>query len=156
MTSSRPPHVISPDDVDAWLAGSAVRVVTYHRTSHWAARSILERGVDITRSRIGAYGQGFYTATEPVDEELYDITLTVAVRLERPLVGSSDDVGTRVDALILERYGTLRPITPDVAATIRRQFIRLEYDGLMVQDVGEDGLDYIVAFFGASVKVVQP
>lgn len=87
MTANRPPHVIASDAVDAWLADSAVRVVTYHRTSALGARSILERGVDIERSQIGAYGQGFYTATVPLDEDLFGTTLAVAIRLERPLCG---------------------------------------------------------------------
>ena len=87
MSAGRPPHIISPDDVDAWLADSAVRVVTYHRTTRWAARSILERGVDMQLSRIGAYGQGFYTSTRTPGEELGDVTLPVAIRLQRPLIG---------------------------------------------------------------------
>jgi hypothetical protein len=156
VTADRPPHIITPDEVDAWLADSVVRVVTYHRTTILAARWILERGVDINRSRIGAYGQGFYTMTAPPGEELGDITLTAAIRLRRPLIGSLDEIAARVDELVYQRYGTLRPITPVVAATIRRQFIRLEYDGLVIRDVDEDGVDYVVAFFGASVKVIEP
>jgi hypothetical protein len=72
------------------------------------------------------------------------------------LIGVAEDIGDRIDDLILERYGTLRPITPDVAAAIRRQLIGLEYDGLVIRDVGDVGLHYVVALLGASVKVVQP
>ena len=60
----RPPHIIRPDEVDAWLADSVNQRVTHHRTTRAAAQDILERGVDISRSRIAAYGQGFYTTTD--------------------------------------------------------------------------------------------
>lgn len=156
MSAGRPSHIISPDEVDAWLADSSVRVITYHRTTLWAAQSILEHGVDIGRSRIGAYGQGFYTSTRVPGAELGDVTLSVAIRLERPLIGSQESIEEAVDDVVIERYGTLRPITPPVAEAIRRQLIRLEYDGLVIQDVDGEGTDYVVAFFGASVKVVQP
>jgi hypothetical protein len=155
VNADRPSHLILPEDVDAWLADSAVKAVTYHRTSVLAARSILERGVDIARSRIGAYGQGFYTATAPVDEDLDDVLLTVAVRLESPLVGSAEVLADQVDEIIVTRYGRLRPITAAVASTVRRVLVGLGYDGLVIRDVGEEGFDYVVAFFGASVKVVQ-
>lgn len=154
MSAGRPSHIISPDEVDAWLADSAIRVVTYHRTTPWAAHSILEHGVDIRRSRIGAYGQGFYSATVAL-EGFGDTLLTVAVRLSRPLTGQAHDVERQIDDLIIEQYGTLRPITPDIAASIRRRFISLGYDGLVIHDVDDVGVDYVLAFFGASVKVVQ-
>jgi hypothetical protein len=155
VSAGRPSHLISPEEVDAWLADSTVRAVTYHRTTVLGARSILERGVDIARSRVGAYGQGFYTASAPIDDDLYDLTLAVAVRLLHPLRGSPEEVEAHVDRLILERYGALRPITPEVAAAVRRDFIRLGYDGLVIRDVDGGGLDYVVAFFGASVRAVQ-
>jgi hypothetical protein len=155
VSASRPTHLIAPDEVDAWLADSVVRVVTYHRTTFFAARSILERGVDITRSRIGTYGQGFYTSTATPAEEFGEITMTVAVRLRRPLVGSQEQIAAQVDDLVIERYGNLRPITPPAAAAVRRRFIRLGYDGLVIHDVDCEGTDYIVALFGASVKVIQ-
>jgi hypothetical protein len=156
VSAGRPSHLILPEEVDAWLADSAVKVVTYHRTSVLGARSILAQGVDIARSRIGAYGQGFYTATAPVDEELDDVTLTVAVRLRSPLVGYAEALAVRVDEIIVTRYGRLRPITTDVASAVRRVLVGLGYDGLVIRDVEEEGLDYVVAFFGTSVKVVQP
>jgi hypothetical protein len=155
VSAGRPPHIISPDDVDDWLADSVVRVVTYHRTTDLAGRAILERGIDIARSRIGTYGQGFYTSTATPAEEFGEITLTVAVRLRRPLVGSQEHIAAQVDDLVIERYGSLRPITPPVAAAIRRRFIHLEYDRLVIHDVDGEGTDYVVALFGASVKVIQ-
>jgi hypothetical protein len=61
--AGHPPHVIAPDEVAAWLADSVNKVVTYHRTTREGAQDIIDRGVDVSRSRIGAYGQGFYTTT---------------------------------------------------------------------------------------------
>ena len=87
--------------------------------------------------------------------ELDDIVLTVAVRLRSPLVGSAEALADRVDDLIISRYGSLQPITPDVAAAVRSDFVGPGYDGLMIHDADEEGADYVVAFFGASVKVVQ-
>src|SRR2546429_9869025 len=76
----RLPHLIRPDEVAGWLAGSRVRTVTYHRTDALSARAILERGVDVTRTQIASYGQGFYTST--VAEALYgDVEIVVAIRL---------------------------------------------------------------------------
>jgi hypothetical protein len=85
----------------------------------------VKRGVDIRLSRIGAYGQGFYTSTRTPDDQLGDVTLTVAVRLQHSLIGSQERIEGVIDDLIIERYGSFRPITPTVAEAIRRQFIRL-------------------------------
>ena len=63
----RPPHLISPEDVADWLIDSVNGRVTYHNTSPAAAAVIMQQGVDISRSQIGAYGQGFCTSTEPDD-----------------------------------------------------------------------------------------
>src|SRR5437868_913526 len=114
------PHVISPDEVDAWLAGSAVGVTTYHHTSAISAHAILERGVTLARCRTGAYGHGFYSSTV-VDDYHGDTTITVAIRLLRPVVGHMDDVVGFLDRIIYELFGRARSLTPDVAVAIRRR-----------------------------------
>lgn len=155
QSGDRPPHLIAPDEVADWLVGSANQRVTYHRTSVQAARDIVRRGVDISRSRIGSYGQGFYTATE--SDPFYGVAeLSVAVRLLRPLIGGPDDVATVVDS-IADRLGPPGSrITPPVAAAIRRELRALGYDGIMVIDGGGDGIDFVIALDGRSVRVVQP
>ena len=40
----RPPHLISPDEVSDWLAGSSVIGTTFHRTSREAADRIRRLG----------------------------------------------------------------------------------------------------------------
>jgi hypothetical protein len=60
----RTEHLIAADEVGAWLSDSIVQRVTFHRTSPEAALRILKEGVDPDVSEHGAYGQGFYTATE--------------------------------------------------------------------------------------------
>src|SRR5919202_1323840 len=93
--SSRPPHIIEPDQVDAWLADSVNRQVTYHRTTREAALDTLEHGVDIGRSRIGAFGQGFYTvAVRPTDLQRGEAAVPVVIRLRRPFVGDHEEVGS--------------------------------------------------------------
>ena len=153
MSAARPPHLISPDDVDAWLADSAVRVVTYHRTTRLGARSILERGIDIRRSRIGAYGQGFYTVTNP-DVFHGDAIITTAVRLRNPLVGGFDDLSEYFDRLTARFSPLERLLTPVVASQIRRQLLSDGYDGIVVHDGGGDGIDYVIALVDDVVRVV--
>ncbi len=154
-SSRRPPHLITPEEVDGWLAGSAVRGVTYHRTSVSAAREIVARGVDITRSEIGAYGQGFYTATEP-DPIYGSVQVVVAVRSLFPLRGDDTSVGEQVDR-IAERLGApAGRITAAASRGIRRELLRLGYDGIVVLDGGGDGIDYVIALEPQSVKLVRP
>ena len=149
----RSPHVIRPDEVDTWLADSVVKRVTYHRTSPEAARSIVERGVSVERSRIGMYGQGFYTLTEP-DEFYGEAEVIVAMRLLSPLVGSVEDINEAVDRLV-RRYDPRRgELSPQVASAIRRELIQNGYDGLMVHDGGGDGIDLVIVLRDEVVRVV--
>jgi hypothetical protein len=137
----RPPHVIAPDEVAAWLADSVNKVVTYHRTTRDAAADTLEHGVDVSKSRIGSYGQGFYTTTE-TDPLFGPVELTVAVRLHRALRGDIDAVAAQIDAIMPKDHrGLSIGITPQVAATIRLELLSLGYDGIIVLDGGGDGTD---------------
>ena len=124
----RPPHIITPEEVDAWLADSVNQQVTYHRTTRLAAQDILDHGVDVSRSRIGAYGQGFYTATDP---EAFpgDTLVGVAIRTRRPLVGDEPDIADESDELG-RRFAPGGHITPAVAASIRQELLRLGYDAI--------------------------
>jgi hypothetical protein len=153
--SSRLPHVIQPDEVDTWLADSVNRQVTYHRTTREAALDILEHGVDIGRSRIGAYGRGFYTATVsgvfPGDAEV-----AVAVRTRCPLEGDYEEMHVEMEARTRRLVGRAGGLTPEVAAAIRQELLQEGYDGIIVRDGGGDGVDYIIALESASVKVVWP
>jgi hypothetical protein len=154
QSGDRPPYLIAPDEVASWLADSVNHRVTFHRTIAQAAEEIRRRGVDISRSRIGAYGQGFYSATEP-DAFFGDVVLPVAIRLVSPLVGDLVSVGDIVDS-ITDRLAPLsRRITPPIAAALRRELLMLGYDGIVVLDGGGDGVDYVVALSGQSVRVIQ-
>jgi hypothetical protein len=151
----RRPHVIRPDEVDAWLADSVNKVVTYHRTTSAAAQDILEHGVESSRSRIGAYGQGFYTATSPVGQ-FGDTNLRVAVRTGSPLLGEIADIERVVDPLVFRLSGGTGRLTVPVASALRREFQELGYDSIIVRDAGGDGIDYVIALQGESVRVVLP
>jgi hypothetical protein len=151
--SSRPSHLIAPDEVAAWLADSANQRVTYHRTMRTAADDILRRGIDVTRSRIGAYGQGFYTATV-AEPQPGQVVLAVAIRTTTPLRGQADEIGPFIDGLVTRLFRRPTPISPSVAAAIRRELLALGYDSLMIDDAGGDGIDYVVALDASSVKVV--
>ena len=147
-----PPHLIALGEVAAWLADSVVKTVTYHRTSPEAARFIVERGVRITRSMIGSFGQGFYSAT--VSDEFYgDAEVTVAVRIRRPLLGDLTSVSDELDRLA-RRYSRSGRITPPVAERIRLALLAEGYDGIVVYDAGGDDVDYVVALDADTVKVV--
>lgn len=148
-------HLITANEVSDWLAGSAVARVAYHRTTALSARSIQVRGVNLARCRTGAYGQGFYSSTE-VDEYHGDTTVTVAIRLTRPVVGHMDEVVRLIDDIIYAAYGRMRSLTPEVAMEIRRRLIRLGYDGLVINDAGGDGIDDVVALHPHSVRIVIP
>jgi hypothetical protein len=153
VSAGRPPHLILPDEVDAWLAGSAIKVVTYHRTSVLGARSILERGVDIARSRIGAYGRGFYTATQS-DPFFGEVELAVALRLEHPLRGDEDSISDLVSMIAVRLGDRTGRISPAIAEAIRQELLQLGYDGIVVVDAGGDGIDYIIALQEDAVRVV--
>ena len=152
--AGRPPHVIAPDEVAAWLADSVNKVVTYHRTSRVAAQDITTYGVDIERSRGGAYGLGFYTATEDPGDFHGDTVVVVAVRTVRPIVGTMADVEQELDSLVDRLSGGTGRLTRRVAVALREALLQLGYDGLIVEDGGGDGVDYVVALEAHSVKVV--
>jgi hypothetical protein len=152
---TRPPHWIRPDEVDPWLAASVNKRVTYHRTTREAADNILEHGVDVSRSRRGAYGVGFYTATAPVG--LYgDTELQVAVRTRQPLAGEPPEVEAVIDPLVLRLSRGTGRLSPPVADALRRELLALAYDAIIVRDAEDQGLDYVIALEAAAVKVVMP
>ena len=144
MSAGRPPHIISPDDVDAWLADSAVRVVTYHNTNRRSAEAILRDGVRIERSWNGSFGHGFYTTTVP-DPFYGEVEVMVAVCLQFPLLGEENEVSdviTMITSRLGDRSGRL---SPPVAAAVRQELLDLGYDGIVVVDGGGDGIDYVIA-----------
>jgi hypothetical protein len=147
------PHQIRRRDVAAWLAGSAIQAVTYHRTSHASAFDIRNRGVDLTRSQMASFGEGFYTATTS-DPLRGPAEVVVAIRTLRPLIGTPDDVGAMIDGLARLASPRDPSITPEVAAEIRRHLIDLGYDGIIVEDADDAGVDYVVAIAEGSVRVV--
>jgi len=148
----RPPHVIRPDEVAAWLADSVNTQLTYHRTLRADAQDILEHGVDVTRSRIGAYGQGFYTATDPAVFP-GEAVVTLAIRARRPLVGDEPDIADQTDALA-RRFGRTGRITLAVAAAIRQELLGLGHDAIIVRNAVGEGVDYVIALDSVAVKVV--
>jgi hypothetical protein len=76
--------------------------------------------------------------------------------MRHPLIGRPGDVGEFVDDLVTEVGRTAPPVTPEIAAQMRRELLRLGYDGIIVQDATDEGFDFVVALEASSVKVVQP
>src|SRR5581483_8148440 len=142
---SRPPHLVTPAEASAWLAGSAVKTVTVHRTDPEAAQDIVEHGVDITRATPdSAWGQGFYSCT--ISDPAYGTAeVMVAIRLQRPLV-IQDSIR---DAAILEDL-TTRAGTDD----FREAVLAAGFYGVMVHFGGNRW--WVVAYHGEQVKVVLP
>lgn len=151
---SRPDHVITPAEVDGWLADSVVKTVTYHRTTFEAADDILAYGVALELSRIGSYGQGFYSSTDPDEPPHGPIAIRVAIKIQQSLRGSVDELGQYIDDLALELRPRERGITPEGAAEIRHELLRLGYDEVVVTDACGDGIDYVIAIKVDTVKVV--
>jgi hypothetical protein len=118
------------------------------------AERIRRLGVDLERSRVGAFGSGFYTATTE-EEEYGPVRLTVAVRLLNPLTGRFADVEEAVDRIAARLNPPRGQISPAVSAGIRRELLRLGYDGIIVPDGGGDGVDWVIALIGDAVKVVD-
>lgn len=153
MPEKFPPHAIRRADVATWLRDSVVKDVTYHRTTVAAARAIRNSGVRIDASRIGTFGQGFYTATS-TDAFFGDDELAMAVRLRRPLVGHADDIGNQVDALAARLRPSDPRITWDLAVRIRRELVVLGYDGIVAHHAGGDGIDFVIALIDGVARVV--
>jgi hypothetical protein len=149
----RQPHQIDRYQVVAWLAGSIVTRITYHATTAEAARDILEHGVEIERSLEGAYGQGFYTATEP--DLFYGPTIVpVAIRLTHALTGTAREIEPVVDAIARRVRPRDRGLTPCGSRAVRRELLELGYDGIVIHDGGGDGVDYVIALDETTVKIV--
>src|SRR5207248_5022187 len=138
----RPPHLIEPSEVAAWLADLVVKSVTYHNTTPQAAAIIRRYGVDIDASRIGSVGQGFYTTTVP-DVVFGDVAVPVAIRLRDSLIGHLDDLAIARERLVGRLNPTTRRLTPDVGRLIRHEPLNAGYDGLVVDDAGGAGVDYV-------------
>lgn len=149
----RLPHLISPDEVADWLTDSVNRRVTYHNTSLSAATEIRQNGVWIDRSRLGSFGQGFYTGTVP--EPFYGpVSVPVAIRLLRPLVGHLNEVEAYIEDVIVRLRPRSPAITPPLAGRIRRELLDAGYDGLMIGDAGGDGINFVVALVDGVTRVV--
>jgi hypothetical protein len=112
----------------------------------------VERGVNVERSRSGAYGQGFYTATEP-DYFFGEVIVTVAIRLLRPMAGTNAEVEEVIDAIARRARPQDRGLTPEGRRAVRLALLRLGYDGIVLHDGGGDGIDYVIALDEAMVKV---
>ena len=149
----RPSHQIGRDEVSNWLVDSIVRRVTYHTTTFEAVRDILEHGVDIERSRSGAYGHGFYTATES-DPFFGPATVEVAIRLSHPLVGPANEVEAIVDAIARRNRPRDSGLSQHGSRAVRRELLDLGYDGIVIYDAGGDGVDYVVALDATTVRIV--
>jgi hypothetical protein len=148
------PHLIRPDEADAWPPDSVIKAVTYLSSLRAAAAQILEQGIDLSRSRIGAYGQGFYTATD-VSERPGEVDIAVAVRLRRPLEADALELDARIDAVVRQLAGPRGGLTPEVAALVRRVLLAEGYDGLVVRNAEGEGVDYFIALNASSVKVIE-
>lgn len=154
MGASRPSQLIVHEEVDDWLADSAIRVITYHNTDRRSADVILRDGPRIERSWIGSYGQGFYTSTVP-DPSFGEVPVTVAVRLRRPLMMRFDEMDQFMRHLVI-RFSPLDPrLTPLQGRRIRRELLSEGYDGIIVRDAGGDGVDYVIALRDETVRVVE-
>ena len=151
MGERLPAHQIRREQVADWLRDSANKRVTYHCTHRRAALSIVETGIDISRSRTGAFGQGFYTSTTP-DPFYGEVEVTVAVRLVRPLVGELVELDERMIELA-RRLGSDH-LTTEIAGAIRGRLVREGYDGIIVGNGGGDGVDLVVALLADRVKVL--
>ena len=116
----RTSHLITDDEVAAWLLDSANDRVTYHRTSVQNARDIVRRGVDISRSRIGSYGQGFYTATE-TGPFYGPAEISVAIRLTQPLRGDHPFIEATIDAIVQRLQPGAVDLSPELSARVRRE-----------------------------------
>ena len=139
----RPPHVITREEAAAWLADSAVQVITVHRTDPASAHAITTEGVDIARTTADAgWGQAFYSGTRP-DPQYGDATVRVAVRLQHPLI--LNDVVRDIE-LVEE----LRARTH--ADNIRDAVLAAGYDGVVVH-FGPGDM-WVVAYRNDQVKVV--
>ena len=139
----RPPHVITRDEVGAWLAGSAVQVITVHRTDPASARAIVEDGVDIDRTDpYAAWGRGFYSSTRPVPQ-YGEAGVTVAIRLTRPLVLDDPIDGAAVLDHLLQEFHT---------DDIHKAVSRAGYDGVVVHYGPNEA--WVVAYRNDQVKVV--
>ncbi len=145
-SSRRPGHLISRDEVPAWLADSAVKQTTVHVTSRAAAESIWREGVRIKRTgEEGKYGYGFYSAIR-LDPQYGDTPVWVAVKLRRPLV-------LRDSVRDMDLVYDLAEVHPDLPLN---EAIRAGgYDGVVVYYGGGTGDGWVVAFDAAQVKIVE-
>jgi hypothetical protein len=153
-SSGRPAYLIARDEVASWLADSVVKPVTYHRASRQAANRIRADSADPTRSRVRALGQGFCTATRE-EQEFGPVRIVAAIRLRNPLTGTFDEVEDAIDRIAFRLNPPRGEITTAVAAGIRRELLRLEYDGIVIPDGGGDGVDWVIALTSEAVKVVD-
>jgi hypothetical protein len=142
--ADRPAHIITPDEVDAWLADSAVKVVTVHRTDPDSARDIMEHGVDLTKGdRDAAWGWGFYSST--IGAAQYgEAEVRVAMRLTHPLVLPDTVRGAEIVDDLMARTGT---------DDLRLAVLDAGYDGIVLH-FGATEM-WVVAYRDDQVKVVE-
>lgn len=142
-SGGRPSHLITRAEARAWLAGSAVRQITTHRTDEVSALSIRDSGVDIEMSQEDiAWGRGFYSTTRP--DPHYGMTLVhVAVRLMRPLELPDTITAAEVMDDLSARIG---------GGEFRDAVIAAGYDGVVLH-VNPDET-WVIAYHSEQVKVI--
>jgi hypothetical protein len=138
-----PSHLITPDEVEAWLAGSAVQAVLQHRTNPVAADLIERFGVEIGLGDTeAAWGQGFY-ACNYSEPQYGSAVLRVAVRLTHPLVLPDSVRGAGIMDDLLREAGT-----EDMRAAV----LGAGYDGLVIHFPRDQF--WVVAYRDEQVKIV--
>lgn len=142
--SPRPSHIISPSEVDAWLADSAVRTTTIHRTTAEKALGILEEGIRVELGNPEAtWGQGFYSSTKP-SPAYGGIRLTVAARVTHPWIVYDTMLAVEALETLMQKHGV---------GDRRIALLREGYNGVVVH-YGHDET-WVVVFHDEQVRVVQ-
>jgi hypothetical protein len=98
-------------------------------------------------------GAGFYTATER-DTFFGPVIVEAAIRLVHPLVGTDHEIEIVVDAIARRHRPQDLGLSAQGSRAVRRELLDLGYDGLVIYDGGGDGIDYVIALDGATVRIV--
>lgn len=145
-----PSHQIRAQDVDAFLATSAIKQPYIHASTPAARDRIRTHGVESRFDPTGLYGVGLYTSK--AHHKAYgDATTQLAIRMERPFETTIDDFH-RDARSIIDDYQLRHPHEPSAIAH-RNALVEAGYDGIhMAGDRPRN--DWLVSFDPKNVRVV--
>jgi hypothetical protein len=124
-------------------------VATHYTTADHAA-SIRERGVRISRTTHGLFGQGFYAVVGSGGQGFGGVPVRVAIRMRNPRAGDGATIARRFRQI----SGRAAWATPADRRVVREALVRAAYDGIIIRSRNPRLGVWVVGLVNSNIRVV--